>query len=93
MDINTAPGKFYIGDIQAPKALMTYFQSKEGHMIINHTEVSSELQGQHVGQSLVDFAADYARENNLKVVPVCPFAKKVMTNDSKYDDILAKVGE
>ncbi len=33
----------YIGHVHAPKALMTYFQSKEGHMIINHTELSSEL--------------------------------------------------
>ncbi|WP_096077127.1 hypothetical protein ACN5ZK_07165 [Macrococcoides bohemicum] len=33
------------------------------------------------------------RENNLKVIPVCPFGKQVMTNDSKYDDILAKAWE
>ncbi|QCT73784.1 GNAT family N-acetyltransferase [Macrococcoides canis] len=93
MDINSAPGKFYIGDIQVPKALMTYFQSREGHMIINHTEVSEALRGQHVGQSLVDFAADYARNNHMKIIPVCPFAKKVMTHNEKYDDVLAKSGE
>ncbi|TDM41723.1 hypothetical protein ETI10_01145 [Macrococcoides goetzii] len=29
----------------------------------------------------------------MKVIPVYPFAKQVMTNDSKYDDILATAGD
>ncbi|WP_084810950.1 GNAT family N-acetyltransferase [Gillisia limnaea] len=33
--------------------------------------------------------AEYARENNLKIVPACSYAKKVMEKSSYYDDVLA----
>src|SRR6266571_2886341 len=38
-----------------------------------HTEVPEELEGRGVGSRLVRFALGYIRDNQLKVVPRCPF--------------------
>ena len=56
--------------------------------IIEHTEVSPKLKGQGVGGSLGEFAVNYARENKLKIVPLCPFANKVLQGSSNYSDVL-----
>ena len=46
-------------------------------MIIEHTEVSDELRGQNVGYQLVHTAVEYARANNIKIIPLCPFKCRI----------------
>ena len=58
-------------------------------MVITHTLVATRLEGQGVGKSLVDEAVAFARENNYKIQPVCPFAAAVMRKDDVYGDVLA----
>lgn len=66
-----------------------YSRAGENKIIIEHTEVDSEFQGKGVGKKLVGKVAEYARENNLKIVPECSYAKKVMERSSEFEDILA----
>lgn len=40
------------------------------------TVVSDKLRGQKVGNALVEKIIGFAREENLKVVPVCSFVQK-----------------
>jgi uncharacterized protein len=56
--------------------------------IIEHTEVSPKLKGQGIGNQFVNYAVDYARKNHLKIVPLCPFAKKVLQGSNEYKDVL-----
>ena len=58
-------------------------------MIIDHTEVSDELRGQKIGKKLVENAVDYARKNDLKITPHCPYAKSVIERDESLRDVLA----
>lgn len=58
-------------------------------IIIDHTYVGDNLRGQGVRALLVEKAVDYAREKKLKVVPLCPFAKKEFAVHSEYKDVLA----
>ncbi|UJS28873.1 N-acetyltransferase [Macrococcoides canis] len=89
MQVKHGNSKFYIGDSeQTPKAMMTYVKTGEGLIIIDHTEVSDELRGQGAGYSMVDAAVQYARDNELKIVPLCPFAKSVFDKKSEYKDVL-----
>ncbi len=58
-------------------------------IIIQHTEVSHELQGTGASTKLIDAVADFARLTNKKIVPVCPFAKGYMNKKKeKYVDVL-----
>ena len=44
-----------------------------------------------MGQQLVKKIVDYARQENKKIIPLCPFAKKVMTKDKEYEDVLINI--
>ena len=91
MEIKHGTNKFYVGeDEQNFLAQMTYVSSGENLMIIDHTEVTDELRGQNVGKLLVESGVNYARENNLKVVPLCPFAKVLIDKTPEYQDVLKK---
>lgn len=47
----------------------------EDKIIIDHTYVSEVLKGQGVGQQLVKKVMEYARQENKKIIALCPFAK------------------
>lgn len=52
------------------------YRRRSNRLIIMHTVVPSELQGDGIGGGqLVRAAIDLAAENDLTVVPICPFAK------------------
>lgn len=82
-------GLFFIeidGNILAE---MVYSIPSPGKMVIEHTEVSDELRGQQVGYKLVKTGVEYARKNNLKIVPLCPFAKSIFDKKPEFRDVLA----
>lgn len=69
--------------------LMTYVWTGEDKFIIDHTEVESEFSGQGVGKKLVMAAVEFARENKLKIIPLCPYAKSVFDKSQELHDVLA----
>lgn len=48
-----------------------------------------ELRGQGIAAKLVEFAFEYARENNLKVYPSCSYIISYLNKTGKYRDLLA----
>ena len=54
-----------------------------------HTEVPATLEGGGYGSALVRAALDYARHNNLTVIPSCSFVGAYMKQHSEYDDLRA----
>ncbi|HUQ96236.1 MAG TPA: GNAT family N-acetyltransferase [Chitinophagaceae bacterium] len=83
-------GLFYVQVDGETLAQMTYRQ-KDADLIIEHTEVDDELRNKNVGYSMVKTAVQYARNNNLKIVPVCPFVKAVFDKKPDYKDVLQEV--
>lgn len=87
---NGKKGSFYIEIDNNKVAEMTYSHAEPNKIIIDHTEVSDTLKGQGVGYKLVDAAVEYMRANNLKVIPLCPFANAVFKKKSQeFFDVLA----
>ncbi len=80
-------GLFYIEQGTSESAELQYVLQVHDRLIIQHTYVPESLSGKGIGKQLVDKTVEYARARNLKVVPVCSFAKKVMTADA-YKDVL-----
>lgn len=81
-------GSFYY-EIDGKKlAEMTYISAGPGKIIIDHTEVDDLLRGQGVGYKLVESSVEFARKNNLKIMPLCPFAKAVFNKKNEYKDVL-----
>lgn len=83
-------GMFYVGDASEPKAAMVYRTDAHDNIIIEHTEVSDELRGKNVGYQMVNTAVEYARQHNVKILPLCPFAKSVFDKKPELEDVLIK---
>jgi len=80
-------GVFYIEENGQLLAEMTYQKDNES-MVVDHTQVDESLQGKNVGFELVEKGVEYAREANLRMVPVCEFAKAVIEKTKKFQDVL-----
>lgn len=87
---NDSKGAFIVKIDGERLAEMTYTKPADNHMIIDHTEVDDKLRGQNVGQQLVHAAVEFARENNIKITPLCPFAHAVLKKKAEWQDVLRK---
>ena len=80
-------GVFYIEQNGEELAEMTYTIEK-GKMVINHTEVDESLRGKNIGFQLVEQGVEYARKKNLKILPLCEYADKVIQATEAFRDVL-----
>jgi predicted GNAT family acetyltransferase len=58
-------------------------------LILDHTDVSDKLRGTGTGKKLVEAAVLWARGANVKLIPLCPFAKSVFDKTAEYRDVLS----
>jgi predicted GNAT family acetyltransferase len=81
-------GLFYVQVDGETLARMTYTQPAPDTMIVDHTEVDDELRGKSVGYQMVQNAVQYARNHQMKILPLCPFVKSVFDKKPEYNDVL-----
>ena len=60
---------------------LEYTRPQVGLMRIEYVEVSPELRGTGLGRQLVEKAVDFAKDAKLRVVPICSYARAVITRD------------
>lgn len=80
-------GSFYIEENGKVLAEMTFSKAGDRRIIIDHTEVGDELRGKGVGLKLVEFAVKYVREKDIKMLPLCPFAKATLLRNPQWKDV------
>ena len=86
---NETKGSFFIVEDGLRVGEMTYVHSGPGKIIIDHTEVHPSQEGKGIGKKLLAATVEYARKNNLKILPVCPYAKRVMEKSpDEFKDVL-----
>lgn len=85
---NEKKGAFRAMDGETTAGEMTYVWSGPGLMIIEHTEVDDAYNGKGIGKQLVMKAVEFAREQNIKILPLCPFAKGVFDRVPEIHDVL-----
>lgn len=81
-------GMFYIEENGNTLAELIYNLPTADKMIIEHTEVDDSLGGKGIGRQLVEASAEHARANNLKIIPLCTFAKSVFDRTPEWQDLL-----
>ncbi len=82
-------GVFFIEEFGEHLAEVTYTWVGTDKFIIDHTEVSEKLRNKGVGNKLIDAAVNFAREKNVKITPVCAFARALFTKKAEYKDVHA----
>ena len=68
--------------------LMTYTWAGADRIIIDHTEVEPAYNGKGVGKEMVYKAVEFARQNNVKIIPLCPFASATFKKNEDIQDVL-----
>jgi predicted GNAT family acetyltransferase len=61
---------------------LEYTRPDVGMMRIEYVEVDRSLRGSGLGRQLVEKAVAFARESNLRVVPICSYARAVIARDA-----------
>ncbi|MEO8772896.1 MAG: GNAT family N-acetyltransferase [Gelidibacter sp.] len=86
---NGKEGSFYVKLDGKKEAEMTYFYKDQDTIDIDHTEVNESLQGQGVGNKLIEEAVTFMRTKNLKAVTSCSYAKSVFEKkQAEYQDVI-----
>jgi len=83
-------GVFYMEDNGKQISTMSYVFRDEKTFIIEHTVVDTAYEGKGLGKQLVKAAVTFARENNYKIIPLCPFAKAIFDRVAEFSDVLAE---
>lgn len=69
---------------------MTYTWIDAHTFSIDHTIVEEAFGGKGIGKQLVMAGVEYARANQLKIVPICPYAKSLFDKmPEELADVLA----
>jgi len=74
------------GDVQIGE--MTYIRRGENKILIFHTGVEPEFEGQGIAKKLLMEAVSFARRNNVKIIPLCPFVKAMYKKMPEIRDTL-----
>ena len=80
-------GSFYIEDDNERVAELTYSKAGSSKIILDHTEVSDKFRGESLGKKLVYHSVDFARKHDLKILPLCPFARAVFSKNKDIRDV------
>ena len=84
---NSPPARFEL-DVEGHVAFANY-RNLGGVIAITHTEVPSALRKRGIGSRLVLEMLAQIRAQNLKVRPLCSFARFVIAQHPEYGDLLA----
>lgn len=68
--------------------IMTYSISGASLIIIDHTEVEPAYNGKGVGKQMLYKIVEMAREKNIKIIPLCPFAASMFKKSDDIKDVL-----
>ncbi len=81
-------GQFLLRDGEHTAGTMSYTWAGTSMLIIDSTSVEDAYRGQHVGRNLLGALVAFVREKNVKVIPLCPFAKAAFDQDASIRDVL-----
>ena len=86
-DPTTSPARFEL-DVDGHIAFANY-RNTDGVIAITHTEVPAALRERGIGARLVLEMLTQIRAQNLKVRPLCSFARFVIAQHPEHADLLA----
>jgi predicted GNAT family acetyltransferase len=83
-----AKGRFAAMDNEKEAGAIFYTSAGESKIILDHTEVDDAYRGQSIGKKILMYIVEFARENNIKIIPLCPYAKSVFDKTESIRDVL-----
>ncbi len=84
---NEAKGRYELA-VDGQMAVAAY-DRREGALVFTHTQVPVALEGQGLASRLIKAALDDAREQGLKIIPLCEFVAAYIDRHPEEQDLLA----
>ena len=77
----------FVAEVEGYKAYLSYniFNDK---INLSSTFTPPELRGKGIAKIIVEYAFNYAKENNLKVIPTCSYVQAFVERNDNYKDLL-----
>ena len=88
LELNDKNGCIYVSINGQSEAKLTFVFASNDKIIIDHTEVNPGNNGKGFGKKMVVKVIEFARERNITIIPLCPFAKSVFDKNSEFRDVL-----
>jgi len=83
-------GAFYLMDGEEEIGEMVISVSGK-NLTVYHTEVAPQAEGKGLAREMLNEMVDYARKNEMKVVPLCPYVHaQFMRHPDQYADVWNK---
>jgi len=85
---NTEQNRF-VSSVEGYEAVLEY-TLKDNVIDLYRTFAPPELRGKGVAGKIVKYVLEHAKENNLKVIPTCPYVKGYIERKEDYKELLAE---
>jgi predicted GNAT family acetyltransferase len=85
---NDKENKRFVAEVEGQKAYLSYniFDDK---INFSSTFTPPELRGKGIAKIIVEYAFNYAKDNNLNVIPTCSYVQAFVEQNDNYKDLLA----
>lgn len=84
---NEQAGRFEV-KLDGETAFAEYQLKRDGSIVFPHTVVPEAFEGQGIGSALVKHGLAHAREQGLKVIPLCSFFAGYIARHPEYLDLV-----
>jgi len=78
----------FVAEVEGDKAYLSYNIIND-KINFSSTFTPPKSRGKGIAKIIVEYAFNYAKENNLKVIPTCSYVQAFVERDDKYKDLLA----
>ena len=72
--------------IDGYRSKLDYIQDGK-NFVITHVGVYPELRGQGIAGKIVEAGLQYARQNSLRVIPMCSYAAAYIRRNPQYSEL------
>jgi predicted GNAT family acetyltransferase len=66
------------------------YNMENNKMNLYHTYTDPDLRGKGLAAKVVVAAFEYAKSNNLKIIPGCTYVQSFVSKHKEYDELLAE---
>ena len=70
-------------------SIVEYEKEDEKTLALIHTEVDPSLEGHGIGSKLVEGVLQYIEQNELKIVPLCPFVTAYLKRHPEWNRVVS----
>lgn len=77
----------FVAATEAGEAVLEYSQS-DTLLVLSHTSVPQEVEGQGIGSALAEAALSHARAAGFQVRPQCPFVSAYVERHPEWRDVV-----